>query len=297
MWDKLWKQFLDYTSAHVDILSTAAWDVGKIVGLFIAARIVILLLSRMAARVLQFRAVRMDNRRRHTLTSLMHNIVRYTIYFIFILMSLQVLQFHIGTLLAGAGIAGLAIGFGAQSVIKDLLTGFFILFEDQYGVGDYVTINGQTGTVTQIGIRLTRLQVWTGEVESIPNGMVQQVTNYSRTNSLAVIDVGVNYNTDLKMAFDILNNILQEIKATTPDLVGAVSVLGIQAFQADAILLRATAECKPMTHYGVKRLAQLKIKEAFDAAGIDIPVPQRVVEVKPASVALEATGAHTRAHK
>lgn len=284
MWDKLWNQILNYSSNHVDLLTTIAWDIVKIVALFIGARIAMMLLSGAAGRVMKMRAVKIDLRRRNTLLSLINNIIRYTIYFIFILMTLQVLQFHIETLLAGAGIAGLAIGFGAQSVIKDLLTGFFILFEDQYGVGDYVTINGQTGTVTQIGIRLTRLQVWTGELESIPNGMVQQVTNYSRTNSIAVIDVGVNYQTDLQQAMKLLDEVMQEVKAESPDLVGAINVLGVQAFQADDVLLRATAECNPMTHYGVRRLAQLKIKEAFDKAGIDIPVPQRVVEIKPSGI-------------
>ncbi|WP_054970418.1 mechanosensitive ion channel family protein [Alicyclobacillus ferrooxydans] len=280
MWDKLWKFTLAYASKHADLLTTVARDVGQIVVLFIAARILISVLSRASRRVLQFRAVKIDERRRQTLLSLVHNIIRYTIYFIFVLMSLEILSFHIQTLLAGAGIAGLAVGFGAQSVIKDLLTGFFILFEDQYGVGDYVTINGQTGTITQIGIRLTRLQVWTGEVESIPNGLVQQVTNYSRTNSLAVVDVGVNYATDINQAMEIMNRTMQDMKATNPNIVGDINVLGVQALQADDILLRATADCKAMTQYGVQRMAYLKIKEAFDEAGIDIPVPQRVIEIK-----------------
>jgi len=280
MWNKLWNQVVVYSSSHVDALTTAAWDILKIVLLFIAARIVIAVAAGALGRVLHLRAMKMDARRRDTLHSLIRNIIRYVIYFIFILMSLQVLNFHIETLLAGAGIAGLAIGFGAQSVIKDLLTGFFILFEDQYGVGDYVTINGQTGTVTQVGIRLTRIQAWTGEMQSIPNGMVQEVTNYSRTNSLAVIDVGVNYMTDVHEALSLLDKVMQEVKAISPDLVGPISILGVQDFQADAVLLRATAECNPMTHFGVRRLAQLKIKEAFDKAGIDIPVPQRVVEIK-----------------
>lgn len=280
MWNRLWAQIVSYASSHVGVLTTVAWDILKIVLLFIAARIIISVTTGAISRILHFRAVKMDARRRDTLHSLTRNIIRYTIYFIFILMMLQILNFHIETLLAGAGIAGLAIGFGAQSVIKDLLTGFFILFEDQYGVGDYVTINGQTGTITQVGIRLTRLQSWTGEMLSIPNGMVQEVTNFSRTNSIAVIDVGVNYMTDLQQALNLLDKVLAEVKTSTPDLVGPVSILGVQDFQADAVLLRVTAECNPMTHFGIRRLAQLKIKEAFDEAGIDIPVPQRVVEIK-----------------
>lgn len=281
MWEKLWNNILQYSSTHVDLLTVIGWDLAKIVGLFIAARILITVLNGTARRILRLRAVKMDNRRRNTLVSLVHNIVRYTIYFIFILMTLQVMQFHIETLLAGAGIAGLAIGFGAQSVIKDLLTGFFILFEDQYGVGDYVTINGVTGTVTQIGIRLTRLQLWTGELESIPNGLVQQVTNYSRTNSLAVIDVGVNYGTDLNTAMAILDDVMRHVKQSNENLIGDYTILGVQAFEANDVLIRVTADCKSMTHYGVRRQALLEIKEAFDRAGIDIPVPQRVVEIKP----------------
>lgn len=284
MWDKFWQQVLKYTSSHIDLLTTVAWDVAKIVILFIASRIVTYVLVGTASRILHLRAVKMDERRRNTLTSLIHNTIRYTIYFVFILMSLQVLQFHIETLLAGAGIAGLAVGLGAQSVIKDVLTGFFILFEDQYGVGDYVTINGATGTITQIGVRLTRMQVWTGELESIPNGQIQQVTNYSRTNSLAIIDVGVNYSTDLDFAMGLLDKVMQELKESEPDLIGEVTIMGVQAFQADAVLIRATADCRSMTHFRVRREAQLMIKKVFDENGIDIPVPQRVIEIKPTGI-------------
>lgn len=280
MWANVWNSVLNYASLHVDILTSSAWDIAKILALFIGARIVIFVSSGLTTRLFHHDAVRMNNRRRETLTYLLHNIVRYTVYFIFIMMSLQTLHFHIGTLLAGAGIAGLAIGFGAQNIIKDLFSGFFILFEDQYAVGDYVTINGQTGTIKQIGIRLTQLQIWTGEMVSIPNGLIEQVTNYSRTNSLAVIDVGVNYATDLRQALDILNQIMMEEKETNADIVGAVNVLGVQALEASDILLRVTAECNPTTQYSVRRMVYLKIKEAFDAAGIDIPVPQQVVEIK-----------------
>lgn len=122
----------------------------------------------------------MDSHRRETMISIISNVIRCTIYFIFVVMTLQTTIVH-------RDIAGHALG------CCKFAHGIFVLLEDQYGVvGDYATINGQTGTVTQIGIRLTRLQVWTDEHESILNGVVQQVTNLSRNNTLAVIDAGVN---------------------------------------------------------------------------------------------------------
>ena len=98
---------------------------------------------------------------------------------------------NLGPLLAGAGVLGLAIGFGAQSLVKDVITGFFIIFEDQFGVGDVIQIDQFKGTVEEIGIRVTRIKSWTGEVHIIPNGNIKQVTNFSTYNSIAVVDVSI----------------------------------------------------------------------------------------------------------
>lgn len=239
--------------------------------LWVASRIVTRIVARTATRLVQSKAVRMDNRKRQTLESLFENLVRYTVYFIFALMVLQVLGIKITTLLAGAGIAGVAIGLGAQSLIRDILTGFFILFEDQYGVGDLVTINNFTGTVKTIGLRLTRIQAWTGEIEIIPNGQILQVTNYSRTNSTAVVDVSVSYKTNVDLAIEIMKRVMGEIKQETSAIVGDVNILGVQSLRQTDILLRVTAECLPTQQYGVQRLAQQRIKQAFDEAGIEFP--------------------------
>lgn len=239
--------------------------------LWVASRIVTRIVARTATRLVQSKAVRMDNRKRQTLESLFENLVRYTVYFIFALMVLQVLGIKITTLLAGAGIAGVAIGLGAQSLIRDILTGFFILFEDQYGVGDLVTINNFTGTVKTIGLRLTRIQAWTGEIEIIPNGQILQVTNYSRTNSTAVVDVSVSYKTNVDLAIEIMKRVMGNIKQETSAIVGDVNILGVQSLRQTDILLRVTAECLPTQQYGVQRLAQQRIKQAFDEAGIEFP--------------------------
>lgn len=274
MWSNIWsamqKNIANLPSFEILIWGTVK-DALKILLLYLLSRIAIRVLVSVINKLLRSRAVKMQERKRKTLESLLDNLTRYSIYFIFGLMVLQAIGLKITTLLAGAGIAGVALGFGAQSLIKDILTGFFILFEDQYGVGDLVKINNFTGTVQGIGLRLTRIQAWTGEVEVIPNGQILQVTNYSRTNSLAVIDVGVGYHTNLDEAIEILRRVMSEVKAETDVIVGDVQILGVQSLRPSDILLRVTAECLPTQQYGVQRRAQQKIKQAFDEAGIEFP--------------------------
>lgn len=252
----------------------------EILLLYIAARIAIRVGINITRRTLLSRAVRMDERRRKTMTSLMENILRYIVYFVYLLMILPLFNIHIEALLAGAGIAGLAIGFGAQNLIKDILTGLFILFEDQYGVGDSVKINTFSGTVTHIGIRLTYVQAWTGEVEIIPNGQIQTVTNYSKNNSVAVIEVGVSYQTDLNQAIEVTRNVIEQLREEREEIVGDVSVLGVQSLGPYAVNIRAIAECRPNQQTAIQRIAQQRLKEAFDRAGIEIPLSQQFVHIQ-----------------
>lgn len=147
------------------------WDILKIVILIIVAQILIRVVGRIGSRLLHFRT-KIDARRRNTLESLFQNILRYTVYFILLLTILPIFGVHIAALLAGAGVAGIAIAFGAQSLLKDFFNGLFILFEDQYGVGDYVNINGTWGQIRTVGLRITVIRVWTGELVTIPNGQI-----------------------------------------------------------------------------------------------------------------------------
>lgn len=262
-------------------VSLIVWDIVKIVIFYILARVLIRVGIRILDRVFNHKRIRMDKRRKDTLESLFGNVVRYTVYFVLIVEILSTFHVNIAALLAGAGIVGVAVGFGAQSIIKDILTGLFILFEDQYGVGDTVQINTFTGTVISIGVRLTRVQAWTGEVEVIPNGQILTVTNYSRTNSTAVVDVGVSYGASISQAMDAMERVLNGIKEEQPDIVvGDVSISGVQSIGQSNVVIRATAICAPMTHYGIQRLAQQRIKEAFDQIGIEIPFPQQTVWIQ-----------------
>lgn len=264
-------------AAHDSLLVRIGWDIVKIVVLFIAARVLIGVLLRLQKRLLSLQ-MRLDERRRETLQSLFSNVTKYTIYFIWLLTVLPLFGIHIEALLAGAGVAGIAIAFGAQSLIKDIFNGFFILFEDQYGIGDYVTINGVTGRVQSIGLRLTCIKIWTGEVEVIPNSLVGQLTNYSKDNSIAVIEVNIGYQADTQKAIAILGQVVRQMKDEFDEIVGDVSVLGVQALNDSTVTLRAIAECASNEQSGIVREAKLRIHSAFRDAGIDMPY-QKVVYV------------------
>lgn len=234
--------------------------------------------------------LKLDPRRTKTLGKLVHNIVSYTVNFIAFLLILGQFGVNLGPLLAGAGVLGLAIGFGAQSLVKDVITGFFIIFEDQFGVGDTVQIDQFKGTVEEIGIRVTRIKSWTGEVHIIPNGNIKQVTNFSVYNSLAVIDVGIAYEADIDKALEVLKQTVDSYYAHSTKLTKLPDVLGVQALGASEVKLRIAAECRPTLNGEVQRELQAEIKKQFDAQGIEIPYPKTVTYVKPER-AVETHGA------
>ncbi|WHT48712.1 mechanosensitive ion channel family protein [Sporosarcina thermotolerans] len=131
--------------------------------------------------------IRREERRERTLLKLLENTLSYVVYFSAILAILQEFNIDVKGLVAGAGVLGLAVGFGAQSLVKDVISGFFILFEDQFSVGDYVKIGTAEGMVEEIGLRTTKLKNFTGEIFILPNGTISQVVNYSMKNSLAIV--------------------------------------------------------------------------------------------------------------
>src|SRR5690625_7951565 len=134
-------------------------------------------------------------------------------------MILDTLTIQIGPLLAGAGIAGLAIGFGAQNLVKDIISGFFIVFEDQFGVGDYVSFAGVEGTGEEIGLRTTKVKSWTGEQQVNPNGNITQVTNYSGHNGLAIVDINISYENDITEAEKIIEDVLSLLTENYKEIV------------------------------------------------------------------------------
>lgn len=221
--------------------------------------------------------LKMDEKKSNTLTGLTKSIVKYTIYIIMIISVLNVLNIPTDSILAAAGLGGLAIGFGAQNLVKDVISGSFILFEDQYSVGDYVTIDTATGTVEDMGLRITKIRAFNGDLHIIPNGDIKKVINHSRGNSLAVIDVGITYEADLDKAIEILSTIGDEYYESNKDmLVEAPVVLGITNFGDSNVNIRMIARTVPLKHWSVEREIRKNVKGAFEKGGIEIPYPRRV---------------------
>jgi len=181
------------------------------------------------------------------------------------------------TLLTGAGILGLAVSFGAQSLVKDVISGFFILMEDQFAVGDYVTIGQTSGIVEELGLRVTKLRDFTGELHIIPNGSITMVTNKTRGPQRALVDVRVAYEEDVEKVHQVLEKVCQQIKEKYGELIyEGPKVLGIVNFGPSEMVFRVIAKVKPMEQWNIEWELRKAIKEAFDAEGIEIPYPRRV---------------------
>ncbi|WP_052127297.1 mechanosensitive ion channel family protein [Pontibacillus litoralis] len=216
-------------------------------------------------------------RRENTLIKLLENTLTYTIYFAAIVMILQNLGFEVGAMLAGAGIAGLAIGFGAQSLVQDIISGFFIIFEDQFSVGDYIQTNTSEGFVEEIGFRTTKIKHWTGKIYIIPNGNIKEVTNYSIHNSIAVVDVSIAYEGDINRAEEAIEELLQEMPNRYEEIRAVPELLGVQHLGTSDIQLRIIAETEPMMHWHIARMMRKDIKNHLDERGIEIPFPRLVL--------------------
>jgi moderate conductance mechanosensitive channel len=221
--------------------------------------------------------LRTSERREETLSKLLDNVLSYVIYFIAFMMILSVLGIDVKALLAGAGIVGLAIGFGAQSLVKDILSGFFIIFEDQFSVGDHIRVGQFEGDVEAIGLRTTKIKSWTGELHILPNGSINQVTNFSLNNSVAAIDVAIAYEEDIEKAERVIQELLEKLPEQYEDLVKTPDLLGIQNLGPSEIVLRIVAETLPMKHFYIARIIRKEIKLKLDENGIEIPFPRVVM--------------------
>ncbi|MBB6731718.1 mechanosensitive ion channel family protein [Cohnella zeiphila] len=240
----------------------------RILLIFVVSRIARALILRMIDRMTNPRASRrfkLRTRRVQTVGKLLHNTASYVINFIVILLILGELNINLAPLIAGAGVIGLAIGFGAQNLVKDVISGFFIILEDHFSVGDVIETGKFKGTVEMIGLRATRLKSWTGEVFVIPNGSILDVTNFSVNNSLAVVDVSIAATERLETAVEIVRGVVNRFE--DPSLVGAPELLGVQSLTASDIVLRITAQCKPNTQTALSRRLNAEIKKAFEEAG------------------------------
>lgn len=252
----------------------------KIIAILIVANVIIRIGKVTIHNIFKIRdrsPLRTSERREETLSKLLDNVLSYVVYFIAFMMILTVLTIDVKALLAGAGIVGLAIGFGAQSLVKDILSGFFIIFEDQFSVGDHIRVGQFEGDVEAIGLRTTKIKSWTGELHILPNGSITQVTNFSLNNSVAVVDVSIAYEEDIERAEKVIKDLLENLPGQYEDLVKAPELLGVQNLGPSEIVLRIVAETLPMKHLYIARMIRKDVKLKLDEHGIEIPFPRLVM--------------------
>jgi moderate conductance mechanosensitive channel len=215
-----------------------------------------------------------------TLLPLMRNVILATICTIAAITILSELGVDIGPLLAGAGVIGLAVGFGAQALVRDVITGAFILFEDQVQIGDYVEAGGKSGTVESLSVRTLRMRDLDGYVHIVPFGEVAAVTNMTRDFGYALIDVGVAYQENTDHVLDVIREVDKEARqdeALAERLVGDLEVMGVHALDASAVTLRVRIKTLAGYQWGVRREYFRRIKLKFDQVGIEIPFPHMTV--------------------
>jgi small conductance mechanosensitive channel len=252
----------------------------KIIAIIIVAGLVIRLGKTIIRNFLRIRAkgpLQVSVRRENTLVKLLENVISYVTYFVAFIMILEVVHIDVRALLAGAGIVGLAVGFGAQNLVRDIITGFFIIFEDQFSVGDYVRIGTFEGHVEEIGLRTTKIKSWTGELNILPNGSIIEVTNFSIHNSIAIVDVSIAYEGEIEKAESVIKELLAELPLKYEEIVQPPELLGVQTFGNAEVVLRITCETLPMKHFYISRKIRKEVKLRLDEHGIDIPSPRMVL--------------------
>lgn len=226
--------------------------------------------------------------RARTLASVAGSIAAFAIWAIAIFIALAQLRINIAPLLAGFSVIGVALGFGAQSLVKDFLSGIFMLLEDQYGVGDIVDVGEATGAVEAVTLRVTRLRDVEGTVWHVPNGEITRVGNLSQLWSRSLLDIGVAYDTDLELASEVLKEVAHGMATDPewdPEILDEPELWGVEQFGPSEIVLRLVMKTKPASQWKVNREFRRRVKIALDAAGIEIPFPQRTIWVKEGAAA------------
>jgi len=219
-------------------------------------------------------------KRMNTIVRIFSWTVSVLITVIAFMMIAQEFGIQIAPLLASAGIVGVAIGFGGQYLVRDVITGFFLIFENQYRIGDVVNMEGLGGVVEDISLRVTTLRDMNGTVHYIPHGEIKKVSNLSKQFAKVNLNVGVSYRTDLNKLIEVINRVGSEL-ASDPnwkDLIDeAPAFLRVDSFDDSAISVKIVGVTKPLQQWSVTGELRKRIKEAFDAEGIEIPLPQRVI--------------------
>ncbi|EGA90076.1 small conductance mechanosensitive channel [Planococcus donghaensis MPA1U2] len=260
------------------LLIGAGVIVAQIIGVLIAFLIVRAIGKKLINRFFERLLIKEDvtKGRALTLQSLSENIFSYILIFVLVTTVFNIFGLSVASLIAGAGIIGLAIGFGAQGLVSDVVTGFFLLLEKQLDVNDYVTVGNIDGIVEAVGLRTTKLRSFDGTLNYIPNRDILTVSNHSRGNMRALVDIGISYDENIDEAMAVIQEACTQMASRDIGIVDGPDVIGVQAFGASDVTLRVIARAENGEQWAVERQLRKAIKEALDAKGIEIPFPHQV---------------------
>ena len=220
----------------------------------------------------------MVDKRKRTIISLIKNIIKYIIAIIVLIMILNLYGINTTSIIASLGVASLVIGLAFQDIIKDFLAGIFMIFDNEYAVGDYVKINDFTGEVIALGLKTTKIKAYTGEVMTLSNSSFTEVINYSLNHSNLLLTIPISYDVKIEKIEKIFEEIKESIKEN--ENVYDMTLLGIDSFDDSFMKYAIMIECVEMTHYGVKRAALKLIKQKFDKENIKIPYNKLEIHTK-----------------
>jgi len=265
-------------------LGIVAISGARILGILLVAWLAIAV-SRRAIRLLRTRiAMRIEDaesiKRAETLARVFRYVATVVVSLIAFVAVLSEIGVSVAPILGAAGVVGLAVGFGAQSLVKDYVTGLFLLVENQIRQGDVIRVGEFSGLVEEVTLRYVRLRDYSGNVYFIPNGTISTVVNMSRGFAHAVIDIGVGYGSDLDQVMAVMREVGTELRhdaAFAPLVLDDLEIAGVESWADSAIMIRARFRVVALQQWAVRRAYLLRLKKAFDAHGIEIPYPQRTI--------------------
>jgi len=213
----------------------------------------------------------MDERKSQTLGAVLKSILRYSVYFVGLFGIVEIWLGTIGLTLAGIG--GVAVGFGSQSLVKDMINGFFILFEDQYSVGDNINIDDKGGIVESIELRITKIRAFNGDLHTIPNGSITKVTNHSRGDQRILVEVEISHQANLDKALGVISILCNKFKEENEDVIEGPETLGVSALKATGITISIAGKARPWAQYNLEMKLRKEVSDTLKAANIEMPWP------------------------
>ena len=259
---------------NIQFLFNIAWGIVKILIIillmYLAVRIGNYIIEKFVHKQIKSQVrFTMDEKKANTVGEVLKSILRYSVYFIGGIGIFA--NLFSGVSLTFASIGGVALGFGTQSLVKDIINGFFVLFEDQYAVGDYITIGDNSGIVESIGIRMTQLKDFNGDMHYIPNGTISQITNHSRGDMSVIVDVEIAYKENIDIAIEVINSACDRVANEKEHITEKPKVIGVQSLGVSSVVIRVLGKTEPMYQWSLERELRKEIKLTMEREGIERP--------------------------